>query len=238
MHLGYALHWWSSGWSNRVVASRMRAMIINLSQLGPILPIATARFGYNSRLYRQAVAMTEETADVGQPLERYRAYLDLLARAQLPAPLRSRLGPSDIVQQTLFQAHRKRDQFRGQGEAAFRSWLRAILARILADEARRNGPASAGRSRSLEQSSQRLERWLAPDESSPSQRQMREERLLEQAEAMGRLPEDQRTALELRYLQGLPVGEVCQRMGRGTSSVANLLYRGLKGLRERLGDEN
>jgi RNA polymerase sigma-70 factor, ECF subfamily len=54
---------------------------------------------------------------------------------------------------------------------------------------------------------------------------------------MGRLPEDQRTALELRYLHGLSASEVCRRMGRGTSSVANLLYRGLKGLREPLGDE-
>jgi RNA polymerase sigma-70 factor (ECF subfamily) len=66
---------------------------------------------------------------------------------------------------------------------------------------------------------------------------MRQERLLELAEALGRLPEDQRTALELRYLQGLSVGEVCRRMGRGMPSVANLLYQGLKGLRERLSDE-
>jgi DNA-directed RNA polymerase specialized sigma24 family protein len=38
-------------------------------------------------------------------------------------------------------------------------------------------------------------------------------------------------------LQGLPVSEVCRRMGRNTASVANLLYRGLKGLRQRLGDD-
>ena len=67
---------------------------------------------------------------------------------------------------------------------------------------------------------------------------MEQERLLELAEALARLPEDQRTALELRYLQGLPVGEICRRMGRGTSSVANLLYRGLRALRVRLGNES
>jgi RNA polymerase sigma-70 factor (subfamily 1) len=185
--------------------------------------------------------MIPERTEVGQPLERYRAYLDLLARAQLPAPLRGRLGPPDIVQQTLLQAHRKRDQFRGHGEAEFRAWLRAILARLIADEARRGGPGPAGRPRSLERaleaSARRLERRLAADDSSPSRRLIRQERLLELAEAMGRLPEDQRTALELRYLQGLSMAEVRQRMGRDTSSVANLLYRGLKGLRERLGDE-
>jgi RNA polymerase sigma-70 factor (ECF subfamily) len=185
--------------------------------------------------------MTQDLAGVGQPLERYRAYLGLLARAQLPAPLRGQLGSSDLVQQTLLQAHRKREQFRGHSEAEYRAWLRAILARLLADAARRHGTAPAGRAQSLEraldESSKRLERWLAADESSPSQALMRQERLLELAEALGRLPEDQRTALELRYLQGLSAAEVCQRMGRGTPSVANLLYRGLKALRERLGDE-
>jgi RNA polymerase sigma-70 factor (ECF subfamily) len=185
--------------------------------------------------------MAHEPTQVGQPLERYRAYLDLLARAQLPSPLRSRVGPSDIVQQTLLQAHRKRDQFRGTGEAEFRAWLRAILARLIADEARRGGLGTAGLlrplERALEASARRLEHWLAADGSSPSRNLLRQERLLELAEAMGRLPADQRSALELRYLQGLSVAEVCQQMGRSTSSVANLLYRGLKGLRERLGDE-
>jgi len=198
-------------------------------------------FGRNPCFDRLGVAMTQDPVGVGQPLERYRAYLGLLARAQLPAPLRGQLGSSDIVQQTLLQAHRKREQFRGHSEAEFRAWLRAILARLLADAARRHGAGHAGQTRSLqralEESSQRLERSLATDESEPSQGLMRQERLLELAEALGRLPKDQQTALELRYLQGLTVSEVCRRMGRGTPSVANLLYRGLKALRKRLGDE-
>jgi RNA polymerase sigma-70 factor (ECF subfamily) len=185
--------------------------------------------------------MSQGGADAGQPLERYRAYLGLLARAQLPAVLRGQLDASDLVQQTLLQAHRKRDQFRGRSDAEFLAWLRAILARLLADVARRDGPRQTGRGRSLErameESSARLEQWLAADDTSPSQGLIREERLLRLAEALGRLPADQRTALELRHLQGLPVSEVCRRMGRNTASVANLLYRGLKGLRQRLGDD-
>jgi RNA polymerase sigma-70 factor (ECF subfamily) len=185
--------------------------------------------------------MSNDPADGGQPLERYRAYLGLLARARLPEPLRGQLDASDLVQQTLLQAHRKREQFRGRSEAEYRAWLRAILARLLADAARRHGPGPGGRAqsleRALEESSRRLERWLVADEPSPGQGLLRQERLLELAEALARLPEDQRTALELRYLHGLSVAEVGRRMGRGTPSVANLLYRGLKGLRERLGDE-
>src|SRR5262245_48235468 len=132
--------------------------------------------------------MSQDPADVGQPLERYRAYLGLLARAQLPVPLRDQLDSSDLVQQTLLQAHRKREQFRGHSEAEYRAWLRAILTRLVADAARRHGPRPAGRvqslERALEESSRRLERWLVAEESSPSQSLMRQERLLELAEAM------------------------------------------------------
>jgi len=64
----------------------------------------------------------------------------------------------------------------------------------------------------------------------------RNERLLTLAEAMAQLPEDQRRALELHHLEGLSVVAAARRMGRSTSSVAGLLHRGLKALRETLPD--
>ena len=47
-----------------------------------------------------------------------------------------------------------------------------------------------------------------------------------------KLPEDQRVAVELRYLKGLSVPEIADQMGRTTVSVTGLLYRGTKALRE------
>ncbi len=49
---------------------------------------------------------------------------------------------------------------------------------------------------------------------------------------MARLPDDQRTAVELRYLHGLAVPDVAVEMGRSTVSVTGLLYRGMKVLRD------
>lgn len=172
-----------------------------------------------------------------RPLERYRDYLRLLARLQLDPRVRGQLDPSDIVQQTLLQAHQHLAGFRGTTDAELRAWLRAILAQQLAQVARRLGPR-AGRAQSLEQalerSSMRLEALLASEDSSPSLGAMRAERLVELAEALAGLPEEQRTAVELRYLHGLSVAEVADRMGRGPVSVTGLIYRGTKALRGRM----
>lgn len=171
-------------------------------------------------------------------LEGYREYLHLLARLHLGARLRPKVDPSDIVQQTLLKAHEHREQFRGQTEAERGVWLRQILVTTLADVARRFGAVrrSTDRERSLEaalaESSSRLEAWLAADQSSPSQRAERQEQLLWLAQALARLPEDQRVALELKHLQGLSVADIAARMGRGKRAVVGLIFRALRRLRE------
>jgi RNA polymerase sigma-70 factor (ECF subfamily) len=184
--------------------------------------------------------MADEREPDDWALEAYREYLHLLARLHLGARLRAKLDPSDMVQQALLKAHERREQFRGRTEAERGTWLRQILTTTLADAARRFGAdrRNAGRERSLEaaveESSSRLEAWLAADQSSPSQRAERQEQLLRLAQALAQLPPDQRTALEMKHLQGMPVADIAVRMGRGKRAVVGLLFRGLKELREQL----
>jgi len=173
-------------------------------------------------------------------LEGYREYLLLLARLQLGTRLQSKLDASDIVQQTILQAHANRGQFRGTTEAEWLAWLRVILANALAAVARQfdTGARDLARERSLEaeleQSSSRLENLLAADQTSPSERVVRGEELLRLARALGGLPDDQRRVIELHHLKGLPVAEVAAEMGRTRPAVVGLLFRGLKILRELL----
>jgi RNA polymerase sigma-70 factor (ECF subfamily) len=176
------------------------------------------------------------------PLERYREYLRLLARLQMDPQLRAKLDPSDVVQETLIQAHEKKDTFRGTSDGELAAWLRKILANNLAQALRRFGrqKRDLALERSLElaveASSAVLEEWLAKDGSGPPQQAERNEGLERLALALARLPDAQREALELRHLQGRSVAEIGRQMGRSEASTAGLLRRGLKQMREFLAD--
>src|ERR1700693_652846 len=103
--------------------------------------------------------------DAGRGLERFRSYLLLLARVRLDPLVRAKVGASDVVQQTLLEAHRDLVQFRGRTVGEQAAWLRQILARNLANVLRdlrrdkrdvaREPPLQAGR----DESSSRLEAW-------------------------------------------------------------------------------
>jgi DNA-directed RNA polymerase specialized sigma24 family protein len=62
----------------------------------------------------------------GDRLERYRAYLRLLPQLNLAPALRPKVDASDIVQQTMVQAHQAIAQFSGTSEAEWRAWLRPL----------------------------------------------------------------------------------------------------------------
>lgn len=173
-------------------------------------------------------------------LQRSRAYLGFLARFQLGPRLQAKLDASDLVQQTLLKAHENLEQFRGSTPAELMAWLRQILANELAGAIRQFSTEARDLGREvhlqadLDQSSSRLEGWLAAEQTSPSQCAIREEELLRLGEALAQLPADQQRAVELHHFQGYPIAEVAQRLDRSEEAVVGLLYRGTKKLRHLL----
>ena len=187
--------------------------------------------------------MDQPSGNDGLDLEHYRDYLRTLARLQITDRLRGKLDLSGIVQQTLLEAYQVRDKLRGLNDTQRAAWLRRALANNLTDEARRLGAKArdVGREQSfqqaLDESSVRLEALLAVEQHSPSQQAVRQEDLLRLAEALGRLPEDQRAAVELHHLEGRTLAETAEQMGRSRSAAASLVFRGLRNLRRMLDEK-
>jgi RNA polymerase sigma-70 factor (ECF subfamily) len=173
-----------------------------------------------------------------QPLDlnRYRTYLLLLARGQLDPRWRARVDASDLIQQTLLEAHRDISRFDGQTEAQVAGWLRQILANVARDQSCRKRDVHRERSleRALEESSARLEAWLADGQLSPSGQVERNEQLLQLAGALVLLPDTQREVVELRYLKGWALDRIAAHLGKTAAAVAGLLHRGLSQLRKLL----
>src|SRR5439155_17889498 len=147
--------------------------------------------------------MPAEANRLAERLERYRSYLMLLVRLQLQPPLRGKVDLSGVVQQTLWEALQVLEKDGNRDAPEPTALLRRLLANNLADEFRRQHAVKrdASRERSLEaalaQSSAGLQGMLAAPHSSPSQRAERNEDLLRLAQALERLPEPQRLAVEL-----------------------------------------
>jgi RNA polymerase sigma-70 factor (ECF subfamily) len=173
-------------------------------------------------------------------LVRYREYLRVLARLQLDLRLQAKLDASDVVQQTLLKAQKNLDQFRGTSDGELAAWLRTILANTLTDAARkfqREVTSERALVETLDESSARLEAWLAADGSAPSEQAARHEQVLRLADALAQLPDDQRIVIELRYLKETSVGDIAQLLDKTEPAVAGLLRRGLQKLRELLGEK-
>jgi RNA polymerase sigma-70 factor (ECF subfamily) len=177
----------------------------------------------------------ELTADPSR-LEQFRAFLRLRARLDLDPRLQGKFDLSGVVQQTLLEAHRGLDRFRGNGEDALLAWLQQILNRNVLDEIRRlrRIKYDAALECSLDDLTSRSSSVLALDQSSPSTCAARNEDLLRLSRALERLPPDQQTAIVLHHLQGVTLADVSRHMERSKPAVAGLLHRGMLRLKELL----
>ncbi len=179
-----------------------------------------------------------------QLFEKCRAYLGFVARAQVESWLQAKVDASDLVQQTMLEAHRGLAGFRGDTEGEWLAWLRQILTHNAADYVRRYrgtakrqarrevplyGPTATG--------SREDNRDPSDPGESPSQLVMRREHEIQLADAVSKLADDYQEVIMLRNLQRLPFDEVARRMGRSRPAVQMLWLRALRKLEKTLKHE-
>ncbi|SMP45936.1 RNA polymerase sigma-70 factor, ECF subfamily [Neorhodopirellula lusitana] len=177
---------------------------------------------------------------LGFLLLRYRGYLLMLAHRFLSEQLRRRIDPADIVQVTFLEAKRDLHAFRGQTPAEFAGWLRGMLKNnvasalshhVMTQKRSTKKEVHAGGGEGDASSRQNWIAQLPGGKTSPSGIAVREEAVLAMMNALHELPETQAEAIRLRYMEGLPLKEIVERMGKSETAVAGLLKRGLKKLR-------
>jgi RNA polymerase sigma-70 factor (ECF subfamily) len=170
-----------------------------------------------------------------------RNYVSIAARAEMASWLKAKVDASDLVQQTLLEAHRGLANFRGTTEGEWLGWLKQILVHNAADFVRRYHGVEkrcAGREVSLaasEDSAQNAPQ-LSDGGPTPSQLVMQKELHLQVADAVARLPEDYQEVVILRNLQQLPFDDVAERMGRSRPAVQMLWMRAIRRLQEVLNE--
>lgn len=172
-------------------------------------------------------------------LMRYEGWLKVLARLEIDSRFQGKFSASDAVQQTLFEAWKDWEQFRGTDEPQRLAWLRQILAHQLAHLARhyagtqkRDITREVLLQNSLNASAQRLQEMSMASVSTPSAQVAAQEQQLLLADVLQRMPEDYQQVILLRNLQELSHAEIAQRMGRSEGAVRMLWVRALTRLRD------
>ena len=166
-------------------------------------------------------------------LTELRRYVHFVTNRHFDSALASKMDRSDIVQAVMLRACQRQDDFRGKDDVTFRSWLRRIVLSTIADYSRMFRGAS--RRIGLESVDPDLQS-LKSDETTPSQHAIKTEESDRISRMIATLPIDQQTAFALKFVHGLQIQQIAERMSRTERSVAGLIYRALSSLRQLVGD--
>ena len=180
-------------------------------------------------------------SSLGVLLRKYFRYLNSLSHGHLDDRIGIRVGASDIVQETLLEAHRDFEKFSGTSIEEFTGWLRRILfnnlstaieKHILADKRDVRKQKSLDQDLGFgDQSHAKFSRFLQQDITSPSTPMQRDESLVQLLGAIDKLSPDFQEVLRLRHFDDLSFNQIAERMGRNSGAVRMMWVRAVDKLR-------
>jgi RNA polymerase sigma-70 factor (ECF subfamily) len=171
----------------------------------------------------------------------YRTYLHQFITLRLDPKVRSRVDPSDVVQEAQLEAVRRLPDYLRQPDIPFRLWLRQLaFDRVL--KVRRHHVQAArraiGREVHLpEESSYLLAQQLVASGPTPSQQLGKREQLRRVREAIEQLPEADREVLLLRHFEGLSNQEAAYLLGIEPAAASQRHGRAMLRLHKLLFDQ-
>jgi RNA polymerase sigma-70 factor (ECF subfamily) len=179
-----------------------------------------------------------EAARSGDPtaldtfLKLAREWLASAAAKHLSADLQSKLGASDLVQESLIDVAHDLPQFRGDTEAQCQAWLQRILKRHSADAKRRF--LSAERRDARREVRCKNAKRIRGSIKTPSSiaRHVETDEQLERA--IAELPDSYQVVIHLRHERGMSWEEVGEQVGVSTEAARKLWARAIKKLQQQL----
>jgi len=133
----------------------------------------------------------------------------------------------DLFQDVWIQVFRKRRSFRGEG--SFEGWLNRIAHNLCRSDHRTKIARKKTLDSCVEKGAEEGLRWKPPDPGNEMERQELHEGLLR---AVSTLPERERVAICLRFLEDKTPGEVAEIMGTEKATVRSSISRGIRRLRK------
>lgn len=229
--------------SRTMLTPAIRTQTVRLPNPLSMRPSQTVEEGNSNALLGclLAEARRGDRQSIGELLTQYRNYLMLLATTQIEPRLRPQVSPSDVVQETMLNAHRHFAQFRGHSERELLAWLRQILVTNLARfvqhyllTAKRDLRREVSLDRlgaAVEDSSARLRSIATAAGDSPSEAAADREEAVVLADRLAELPPHYREVLVLRNIRGLSFEETAAQLARPVGATRMLWLRAIDKLR-------
>lgn len=184
-----------------------------------------------------------DSAALAEFIELRRPQLAAFIERQLGAQLRRKVEPEDVFQEATAEALRALPGADFSSRDPF-GWLCQISERRIIDLHRKFFDAQkrdAGREVGLgspggDTQQPGLINLLVASMTTPSAAFSRNAREALLAEALAKLPEDQREAIRLRYVENMPSKEIAEKLGKSDAAIRVMLTRSLKKLQALLAE--
>ena len=182
---------------------------------------------------------------VNRLMNRHRDALKRLVRMRMDRALARRVDASDVVQDVMFEASRRLNDYMRDPKMPFHLWLRQLAKDRIIDMHRRHREAqrrSVDREQPLEspqfgdQSSMNLAAQLRDAELTPAAENIRRELRDRFLVAIEELSEGDRDIILMRHFEELEPGEVAQALGLTPAAAGMRYIRALRRLKKVLGD--
>lgn len=161
---------------------------------------------------------------LGELLEEARCYLHGLAHAAIDSDIQGKLSASDLVQETLIDAHHDFANFQGTDTRQLLAWLRRILVNNLLNHYRRLRKTRK-RDVSRERNGLNIDQFATSDRETPSAAAITQEEQIVLDEELACLPVHYRQVIELRHREQLSFVAIAEQLGKSPDAVRMIWYR-------------